>query len=439
MTTAIINARLAGASAADSWILVDGSRIADMGSGVCPEADTVIDAGGALVLPGVIDCHVHFREPGMTAKADIASESKAAAAGGVTSYLEMPNTRPATTTLAAWQQKCDIAAADSLVNYAFFLGATNDNIDTLKAADYTRVPGIKVFMGSSTGNMLVDNDSTLRHIFAETSAIVAAHCEDTGIINSNMAAWRRDHGDEEPPMSMHSAFRSAQACIASSGKAAELAREYGHRLHLCHITTAAELSLISAGDTQSRLITGEVSPHHLMWCDTDYADRGSRIKMNPAVKTDADRAALRRAVADGTIDIVATDHAPHLPADKEGSPLTAASGAPLVQFSLPWMLDHFCDITVQRVMCQNPALIFGIDGRGAIAPGNYADLVIVDETSPYTVTDADVVSKCGWTPLDGTTLRHRVRLTMVNGSVVFDQGRFAAAGAAMPLRFITRN
>lgn len=439
MTIAIINARLAGEVGADSWILIEGQKIKEIGRGAYPEAAKVIDARGALVMPGAIDCHVHFREPGMTRKADIASESRAAAAGGVTSYLEMPNTAPPTTTLEAWRQKCDIAAADSLVNYAFFLGATNDNIDTLKHADYSRIPGIKVFMGSSTGNMLVDNDSTLRRIFAETTAIVAAHCEDTGIINENIAEWRREHGDGQPPMEMHSRFRSAEACIASSSKAAELAREYGHRLHLCHITTAAELNLISGGATAERLITGEVSPHHLMWCDTDYAARGSRIKMNPAVKTAADRDALRRAVADGPIDIVATDHAPHLPADKQGSPLTAASGAPLVQFALPWMLDNFDETVVERVMCKNPALVYGIDRRGAISSGNYADIVIVDETEPWTVTDADVVSKCGWTPLDGTVLRHRVRLTMVNGSVVFDSGSFAAPASALPLHFVTHN
>lgn len=439
MTTAITNARLAGAATADSWILIDGKRIVATGKGEVPQADKIIDARGSLVMPGAIDCHVHFRQPGMTQKADISSESKAAAAGGVTSCMEMPNTKPATTSIEAWQQKCDTAAKDSLINYAFFLGATNDNIETLKCADYSLVPGIKVFMGSSTGNMLVDSDSSLRRIFAETTAIIAAHCEDTDIINKNIEAYRKEHGYTEPPMAMHSRFRSAQACMASSSKATELAHEYDHRLHLCHITTAAELELISKGDTASRLITGEVSPHHLMWCDADYAVRGSRIKMNPAVKTAADRDALRLAVADGTIDIVATDHAPHLPADKEGSCLTAASGAPLVQFSLPWMLDNFREVVVERVMCANPALIFGIEGRGSITEGNYADIVIVDETEPWTVRDSDVVSKCGWTPLAGTQLRHRVRLTMVNGSVVYDEGIFATPGAAMPLHFITHD
>lgn len=439
MTTAIINGRLAGDTIADSWIMIDGTKIAAVGKGTAPVADKIIDAAGALVMPGVIDCHVHFRQPGMTQKADIASESRAAAAGGVTSYLEMPNTNPPTTSLEAWQQKCDIAAKDSIVNYGFFLGATNDNIDTLKAADYSRVPGIKVFMGSSTGNMLVDSASTLRRIFSETTAVVSVHCEDTGIINENIAAYRQEHGNEEPPMSMHTRFRSSEACLASSCKAAGLANEYGHRLHICHITTADELSLLSKGDTASRLITGEVSPHHLMWCDADYDDRGSRIKMNPAVKTADDRDALRRAVADGTIDIVATDHAPHLPTDKQGSCLTAASGAPLVQFSLPWMLDNFSETVVTRVMCGNPATIFGITGRGSIIPGNYADIVIVDETEPWIVSDSDVVSKCGWTPLAGTSLRHRVRLTMVNGSIVFDSGCFAATDASMPLHFNTRN
>lgn len=433
----ITNIRFAGESGANSWILIDGDTIKAAGHDRdYPVSDTVVDGGGALAMPGVIDCHVHFREPGLTAKADIASESRAAIAGGVTSFLEMPNTKPATTSVDAWEWKMRKAAETSAANYAFFIGATNDNIDTLKAADYSRVPGVKMFMGSSTGNMLVDNESTITRIFEEVDAPVAVHTEDQDIIDKNTAAAIKAFGSKENvPMWMHSQIRSVEACYKSTKKAVDLAVKHNHRLHVCHVSSARELDLFSQGDPATKLITSEVSPHHLMWCDTDYDRKGARIKMNPSVKSPSSRDMLFEALNCGIIDMVATDHAPHLLSEKEGGALVAASGSPLVQFSLPWMLTNCYELTVQKAMCENPAKIYRIERRGSLKPGNYADIVLIKEVPPYTVSDADAISKCGWTPLEGETLRHRVVSTRVNGQEVFADGEFFDKKAAMPLRF----
>lgn len=439
--TLIKNIRLAGEPTADSWILIEDDKISAIGKGDCKVADVTqtIDGKEALALPGAIDCHVHFREPGLTAKADICSESRAAVAGGVTSYCEMPNTLPATTTIEAWQKKMELAREKSVANYAFFIGATNDNIDTLRSVDYTRVPGVKLFMGSSTGNMLVDEDSAIARIFDSVDAIVAIHAEDQAIIDANTQKEIAAYGDRRNvPVHRHSAIRSAEACFTSTAKAVKLAKKYGRRLHICHLTTRQELELLEK-DTPfaDRLITSEVSPHHLAWCDADYTGKGTRIKMNPAVKDASTRTALREALKSGLIDMVATDHAPHLPEDKRGGALTAASGAPMVQFSLPWMLGHFDEETVQRVMSENPAKIFRIDRRGQLAPGYYADIVLVRAVEPFTVTDSQVLSKCGWTPLDGEKLSHRVEQTWVNGRCVWREGEFANIHVAIPLKFNT--
>lgn len=437
--TLIKNIRLAGEKQSDSWILIDGTVIAAIGNGECliPGVTEIIDGNGSLVLPGVIDCHVHFREPGLTAKADIRSESIAAVAGGVTSYCEMPNTTPPTVSIKTWENKMALAKEKSVANYAFFIGATNGNIETLRKADYTAVPGVKLFMGSSTGNMLVDDSTTITRIFESVDAIVAIHAEDQAIINANVQKEIACYGDKyNVPVDRHSAIRSSEACLSSTSQAVALAKKYGRHLHVCHLTTSDELSLLEK-DTplDEKLITSEVSPHHLMWCDADYKAKGTRIKMNPAVKDADSRHALREALKSGLIDMVATDHAPHLLADKSGGALTAASGAPLVQFALPWMLDNFDETTVQRVMSENPARIFHIDRRGKLAPGYYADIVLVSETAPYTVTDSHVLSKCGWTPLCGETLSHQVEQTWVNGRCVWRDGAAADTGAAMPLRF----
>lgn len=427
MKTLIHNARFAGDERTDAWVLIDGAMIAAVGNGDnLPDADEFIDAKKALVMPGAIDCHVHFREPGLTHKADIRSESRAAVAGGVTSYFEMPNTKPPTTTLEAWQQKCQIAEHDSVANYAFFIGATNDNIEFLKEADYTKIPGVKLFMGSSTGNMLVDNRDAISRIFSQVDAIVAVHAEDQSIITANAAAAKAEH-PEGVPIALHSAIRSEEACYQSTKQAVELAKKHKRRLHVCHLSTARELELL--GDD---LITSEVSPHHLLWCDEDYSWQGTRIKMNPAVKSRKDRDALREALKSGLIDIVATDHAPHLLYEKQGDALTAVSGAPLVQFSLAAMLSLFDEKLVQRTMCERPAEIFGIQGRGRLAPGYYADIAIVRETEPYKVEDSMALSKCGWTPLAGATLRHKVEKTWVNGLLAYPGGQTAA----MPLSFM---
>lgn len=441
--TLIKNIRLAGEENTGSWILIDGQMIAAVGNGDCDAAgiSEIIDGHGALALPGAIDCHVHFREPGLTAKADIASESRAAVAGGVTSFCEMPNTTPPTTSIEAWENKMALAREKSVANYAFFIGATNSNVATLQKTDFTQVPGVKLFMGSSTGNMLVDDDSTIARIFKGVDAIVAIHAEDQDIINDNTRKEIMRYGDKASvPVERHSEIRSAEACFVSTSKAVDLAKKYGSRLHICHISTADELALLEKDTPPAdRLITSEVSPHHLMWCKADYQSKGTRIKMNPAVKDSGTRQTLRDALKSGLIDMVATDHAPHLPANKEGGALTAASGAPIVQFALPWMLDNFDEAMVQRVMSENPARIFHIDRRGSLAPGYYADIVLARATEPYTVTDSQVLSKCGWTPMDGETLRHRVEQTWVNGRCVWRDGEIIDTKAAMPLRFNRNN
>ncbi len=408
------------------YVLIDGETIIDVAPGI-PDASLfggafVTDARGCLLLPGVIDCHVHFRQPGLTHKATRASESRAAVAGGVTSFIDMPNTVPQTTTSALVEAKADIAARDSVANYAFFIGATNDNIDELLAADYNRIAGVKLFMGASTGNMLVDRQSTLVELFSRVNARIVVHAEDEATVRANAEAIRGIYGDDAP-VCLHTRLRSAEACYKASKAAVDLARRTGARLHIAHLSTARELELLTPGATTTdKQITAEVSPHHLLWTENDYADRGSRIKMNPSVKTEADRQALVEAVVNGLIDIIATDHAPHLRADKEGGLFKAASGAPMVEFSLIAALSLFTPETVAERMAAAPARLFGIDRRGTIVPGNYADLVMVDPQSPHTVTDSDVTSLCGWTPLDGLTFNHRVIKTWVNGNLCFDNG-----------------
>lgn len=433
--TIIYNARLAGQSSADAWILIENERIKEIGSGPFPQdCERPYDAAGALVMPGAIDCHVHFREPGMEHKADMASESRAALAGGVTSFIDMPNNRPATVTINDWEAKMRLAAEKAAINYAFFIGATNSNIDELRAADYSRIPGVKLFMGSSTGNMLVDDDSQIEGVFSSVPAIVAVHAEDQCIISENADRARAAYPEGGVPIAEHAKIRSSQACYASTAKAVGLALKHNHRLHICHITTEAELSLLQDGPVQDKIITSEVSPHHLIFCDEDYARLGARIKMNPAVKTAADRRALRRALVDGLIDMVATDHAPHLLSEKEGDAFTAVSGAPAVQFSLPLMLDNFDEATVQRAMCKAPAQVYGIVDRGELRPGAYADIAIVDCNAPRAISDEDAISKCGWTPYAGMTLCHAVKAVFVNGELAFADGKIHAA-KGMPLKF----
>lgn len=413
------------------WLAAEGDRISARGAGDAPQCEIdsareTVDASGAMLLPGAIDCHVHFREPGMTHKATIYSESRAALAGGVTSYIDMPNTRPATATIRDWEAKCDIAASDSAANYGFMIGATADNLGELQRADYSRIAAVKVFMGSSTGNMLLDGDSVLRAVFADQPGRVVVHAEDQGMIERNTAAASPIPGPSD--MMWHTRLRDNRVCVAATERALELASRYGTRLHVAHVTTREECALFdpSSGPAGCR-VTAEVSPHHLLHCCDDYARLGSRIKMNPAVKSAADRAALGAALAEGRLDIVATDHAPHLLREKEGDIFTAVSGAPLVQFSLPVMLDLYDPVTVVRRMCAGPAELFGIEDRGTLDVGAYADLVIVERTpEPHVISDGDVLSLCGWTPLAGYATRHRVVRAIVNGGAGARALRFGA-------------
>lgn len=418
-------------SAPLGYVLVHDDTIASVGEGPAPDAfmqaATVIDGKERLLLPGVIDTHVHFRDPGLTHKADMATESLAAVMGGVTSFIDMPNTRPATTSMEAVDDKMKRAADVSMANYGFFIGATADNIDQLIHADYSRVAGVKLFMGSSTGNMLMDSDEMMRRIMAEVPAIVAVHAEDEQLLQANRREIVERYG-EDLPIGFHPVIRDHRVCFEASRRIVELARQYNHRLHLLHVSTADELTLLSPGAPQGKLITAETCPQYLAFCDEQYAMLGARIKCNPAIKRPADRDALRLAVNDGRIDTIATDHAPHLLEEKRGNALTAVSGMPLIQFSLTLMLQmaeegYFNITTVVEKMCHNPAIIYGIERRGFIRPGYYADLVLVNnDCEPYTITDQWAVSRCGWTPLSGLTVGNKVDLTMVNGQIAYRFG-----------------
>ncbi len=365
-------------------------------------AGTGINAEGCYLLPGVIDDHVHFREPGLTAKANIESESRAAAAGGVTTYIDMPNTLPQTTTVEAIKQKRVLAAHKSHVNYGFFVGATRNNIDELRSLNRRKVCGIKLFMGASTGNMLVDDAEALDRLFEQARLPIMTHCEDGAMIAENMAAYKAQYG-ADPDVALHSRIRSAEACYASTAEAVHLAKKWGARLHVAHISTAKELELFTPGDTR---ITAEVCLPHLLFTDADYAQLGSRIKCNPAVKTSADRDALRKALTDGRISVIGTDHAPHTIADKQGGAVRAASGIPTLQFSLVSMLQLVDEgvLSLERMvelMCHAPARLFNIEGRGYLREGYKADLVLVRPHSPWTLTPNKIESLCIWSPLEG--------------------------------------
>lgn len=425
MKTLITNAEIVneGRRYGGSIIIEDGRIIEITDKPLQPDASVheTIDASGCLVMPGVIDNHVHFREPGLTAKADIATESRAAAAGGVTTYFDMPNTVPQTTTPAALEEKFRLAAEKSRVNYSFFFGATNDNLPLIDRLDATRIPGVKLFMGSSTGNMLVDRQEALERIFSTVRMPVMAHCEDTAIINRNMEEVRRSD-PRFPDVALHPLIRSAEACYESTSLAVSLARRYGTRLHVAHLTTARELELFAPGDPK---ITAEATVGHLFFTDADYARLGARIKVNPAVKTAADRDALRRALLDGRIITIGTDHAPHLPEQKEGGCDTAASGMPMIQFSLVTMLELVDEgvLPVERMvelMCHAPARLFGVRDRGFLRPGCWADIVIVSPRGPWTVTPELIESRCGWSPMEGHRYRWRVERTLCNGRTVYD-------------------
>ncbi len=411
-------------------VVIEGEQIAEV---LAPSetpvqpCDTTIDGNGACLLPGVIDDHVHFRDPGLTQKADMESESRAAAAGGVTSFMDMPNTVPQTTTLEALEAKFADAARQSRVNYSFYFGATNTNAPLLHELDKNRVCGVKLFMGSSTGNMLVDRMDVLRTIFAESGLPIVAHCEDQTIIAENTRHYKDLYGDD-PDVKFHPLIRSAEACYRSSALAVRLAHETGARLHIAHISTARELKLLEAAPLEQKRITAEACIAHLYFTENDYATLGTRIKCNPSIKTAADRDALRHALTNGKIDVIATDHAPHLLKDKEGGALKATSGMPMLQFSLVTMLELADQgvLTIEQVvekMCHAPASLFGIERRGYIRPGYQADLVMVRPDSPWTVSRDNILSKCGWSPMEGHTYSWQVERTFVNGHQVYELGR----------------
>lgn len=421
-------------------VLIEDETIAGIFESDAPQADTVIDAAGKWLLPGVIDDHVHFRDPGLTHKADMATESLAAAAGGVTTVFDMPNCIPQTVTIDALNDKFSHAAETCIVNHSFYLGATHNNIDQIEKIDPNHFCGVKLFMGSSTGGMLLDDRDSLKALFNAAPVPVAVHCEETSIINANMERYSTQYGSE-PPVKYHPLIRSEEACYASTSKALDVAAGTNVHLHILHLTTAHELELFSNGPLQGKQFTAEACPAHLWFTDADYSTKGTRIKCNPAIKTAADRDALRLAITDGHIDVIGTDHAPHLLSEKQGGCRTAASGMPVLPYSLPAMLElmerGILKMTdVVRLMCHNPAQIFSIKERGYIRQGYKADLTLVSRTDQgYTVSDADVPNKCGWTPFDGDEFHWRVCATWVNGHAVYDNGQFDTSIKGQPVKF----
>ena len=445
MKTLIKNARIINEGKTfDGAVLIEGELITQVFEtpniplGI--EAGTsVIDANGQYLIPGVIDDQVHFREPGLTHKGEIATESKAAVAGGVTSYLEMPNTNPQTVTQQLLEEKYQRASEVSVANYSFYMGATNNNLEEVLKTDATKVCGIKIFMGSSTGNMLVDNEDVLSEIFRNTRLLVATHCEDEPTIQRNIAQYREKYG-EFVPISAHPKIRSNEACYKSSAKAVELATKYGTRLHVLHLSTAEEMQLFSPGKVIDKHITAEVCVHHLWFDEHDYILKGNFIKWNPAIKSAADKDALWDALRSDKIDVVATDHAPHTFQEKEHSYFKAPSGGPLVQHSLVAMLEMSSQgqISVERViekMCHAPADLFRINRRGYIREGYFADLVLVDPRHKWTVSPDNLLYKCGWSPFDGVEFSHQITNTFVNGNLVFADGKIVSETKGKRLRF----
>lgn len=412
------------------WIVIRNGIIEKIGEGGFYDAPGggEFDAGGKLLIPGVIDCHVHFREPGVTHKADISTESRAAVAGGVTSFLEMPNTVPQTTTLELLEEKFRLASEKSLANFSFFLGATNNNLGEIEAADPHNVCGVKVFFGASTGNMLVDSLESLEEIFKRSPLPVAAHCEDEATIRRNSEYMREKYGDVVP-VEMHPKIRSAEACYRSSELAVSLAKKHNTRLHITHLSTAGELELLTDSVPLSqKQITSEACVHYLWFCDEDYQQLGTRIKVNPAIKTADDRNALMQGLLSGKVDIISTDHAPHLLEEKQQSYFKAPSGTPLVQHALPAMLElwHRGIVSIEKVvekMCHAPADCYNIEKRGYLRPGYFADIVVVDPDKPWMVLPENILYKCGWSAFEGVTFRSQVTHTFVNGKLVFSNGQ----------------
>ncbi|MFZ0599333.1 MAG: dihydroorotase [Flavobacterium sp.] len=411
----------------DGDVLIENDLIVEVADSISLKTSDckVIDAEGSYLIPGAIDDQVHFREPGLTHKGDIESESRAAVAGGITSFIEQPNTVPNAVTQEILEDKYQIAAVKSFANYSFMMGATNDNLEEVLKTNPKNVAGIKIFLGSSTGNMLVDNEATLERIFSSTPMLIAVHCEDETTIQNNLAEFKDKYGDDVP-VTAHHLIRSAEACYISSSKAVALAKKTGARLHIFHLSTAKEMELFTNKiPLEDKKITAEVCVHHLWFTDEDYKTKGNFIKWNPAVKTEKDRKALWDALNDGRIDVIATDHAPHTKEEKMQSYLNAPSGGPLVQHAVVAMFEahHQGKITVEKIvekMCHNPAKIFKIEKRGFIKEGYFADLVIVNPSLPWSVKPENILAKCGWSPFENYTFKSRITHTFVNGELVYN-------------------
>ncbi len=410
-------------------VLIQNGRIAKIADNIEADADKVIDARGLTLLPGMIDDQVHFRDPGLTSKGDIATESKAALAGGTTAFMDMPNVKPTTTTIENLEAKYKIGAEKSWVNYSFYFGATNDNIEELKKVNPRNVCGVKVFMGASTGNMLVDREQALREIFTYSPTLITTHCEDTPMIQAQEAKYREQYG-EDVPMEAHPEIRCREACYKSSSFAVDLAKQTGADLHILHLTTAEEMELFEPGPVEGKKITAEACVHHLWFTEEDYATKGAYIKCNPAIKKQSDRDAIRQAVREGRIDIIATDHAPHTDAEKQNKYFTAPSGLPQVQQSLSALLDMVHDgvfdlHTVVQKIAHNVAIRYQIEDRGFIREGYWADLVLVDMNKPHTDDKEHILYKCQWSPWEGHTFKSTVIGTIVSGELKYYQGEFA--------------
>lgn len=423
-------------------VLVENDIIKEIAEKISPKSSEciIVDAEGNYLIPGVIDDQVHFREPGLTHKGNIASESRAAVAGGITSFIEQPNTVPNAVTQELLEQKYQIAAETSYANYSFMMGGTNDNLEEVLKTNPRNVAGIKLFLGSSTGNMLVDNQDVLEKIFSSTKMLIAVHCEDEGTIKANLEHYKAEYGDEIP-MKFHPLIRSAEACYISSSKAIELAKKTGARLHVFHLSTAKEMSLFTNKiPLEEKQITAEACVHHLWFTDKDYETKGSLIKWNPAVKTEADKEALWEALLDDRIDVIATDHAPHTLEEKMNPYTSCPSGGPLVQHALVAMFEKHVKgrISVEKIvekMCHNPAKIFKIEKRGFIKEGYYADLVIVNSHLPWVVKKENILYKCGWSPFEGVNFKSRVTHTFINGKLVYTNGKVKEIKAGQRLLF----
>lgn len=424
-------------------MLIKGERIEKIGRGLqATGASQTIDAKGKLLLPGVIDDQVHFREPGLTHKGEIYTESRAAVAGGVTSFMEMPNTVPPTFSQELLEQKYETASRRSLANYSFFMGASNDNLEEVMKTDITRVCGLKIFMGSSTGNLLVDDPRVLEGFFSRFPSVIATHCEDEKTIRANMEEARKKYG-EDVPMSMHPQIRSEEGCWKSSSFAVGLAKKHQTRLHILHISTGKEVSLFdNTIALAKKKITAEACVHHLWFTDADYARLGSRIKWNPAIKTASDRSTIWQGLLDNRIDVVATDHAPHTVEEKSGKYFSAPSGGPLVQHSLVAMLEHSRSgkLSVAQVvtkMCHNPAVLFRVKDRGFVREGYFADLVLVDPQSSWEVQKSNILAKCGWSPFEGVTFNSKITGTWINGRLAYAEGKLIEGPSGKRLEFTT--